>query len=166
MYRPGVCAQGECIPAVSVPGVSVPGVSIPGESIEGRKLPEIKSSCVRVFEGKGTTDYNVCSDVLFAFNQPKAAGVLRPGAKSLRQRSGDSPIRIEGHTDSKGDPAFNVRLGQRRAEAVKRWLVSNGGIDAARIRTQSLGEAKPAASNSSAAGRQRNRRVVIGVDKG
>jgi outer membrane protein OmpA-like peptidoglycan-associated protein len=75
----------------------------------------------------------------------------------------DNPERtlaVEGYTDSIGTDAFNLTLSQRRADAVRSALVGRG-VDGARIATSGLGKSSPVASNDSAAGRQRNRRVEI-----
>lgn len=70
---------------------------------------------------------------------------------------------VIGHTDSIGSDAYNLRLGQRRAEAVKAYLISKG-IDSRTIKTDSRGEREPVADNKTAAGRAKNRRVVIEVN--
>jgi OOP family OmpA-OmpF porin len=67
-----------------------------------------------------------------------------------------------GHTDSVGSDAYNQKLSVRRAEAVKAYLVSKG-IAANRIYTEGKGEKQPVASNKTAAGRAKNRRVEIEV---
>lgn len=67
-----------------------------------------------------------------------------------------------GHTDSIGSDAYNQKLSVRRAEAVKAYLVSKG-IEAHRIYTEGKGKKQPVASNKTAAGRAKNRRVEIEV---
>lgn len=67
---------------------------------------------------------------------------------------------LEGHTDDVGNAKANERLSQRRADAVKAWLVSKG-IDGSRIETRGLGESQPEADNATAEGRAKNRRVVL-----
>ncbi len=67
---------------------------------------------------------------------------------------------IAGHTDSVGADAYNQKLSQRRADAVKAMLVSRFGIDASRLTAVGYGESKPIASNNTAEGRAQNRRVV------
>ena len=70
------------------------------------------------------------------------------------------PIRIEGHTDSRGNANANQVLSQRRAESVRDALVA-AGVDAARITAVGRGEAEPVASNDSEEGRAKNRRVDV-----
>ena len=67
-----------------------------------------------------------------------------------------------GHTDSIGSDAYNMKLGMRRAEAVKAYLISKG-IEKTRVYTDSKGERQPVATNKTAAGRAQNRRVEIEV---
>lgn len=69
-------------------------------------------------------------------------------------------VAIEGHTDAVGSDSSNLSLSQRRADAVRAALVSRG-IDGTRITAKGLGEAVPVASNDTAEGRQRNRRVEV-----
>lgn len=67
-----------------------------------------------------------------------------------------------GHTDSVGSDAYNQRLSVRRAEAVKAYLVSKG-IERNRIYTEGKGKKQPIASNATAEGRAKNRRVEVEV---
>jgi OmpA-OmpF porin, OOP family len=67
-----------------------------------------------------------------------------------------------GHTDSVGSDAYNQKLSVRRAEAVKAYLVSKG-IEKNRVYTEGKGEKQPVASNKTAEGRAKNRRVEIEV---
>lgn len=71
-------------------------------------------------------------------------------------------VEIQGHTDWVGTEEYNLKLGMRRAEAVKRVLVSRG-VRADRLITTSLGESHPIATNATSSGRARNRRVEIHV---
>lgn len=67
---------------------------------------------------------------------------------------------IEGHTDSRGDDAKNMILSQKRANAVKNFLVSKG-INSTRLNVQGFGETTPIADNATSNGRQMNRRVEL-----
>ena len=103
------------------------------------------------------------ADALFDFDK----SVLRPdGRKSIddalaKIRATDIEMVIAtGHTDSVGSDAYNQKLSERRAAAVKDYLVSKG-IAASKITTIGKGESQPVATNKTAAGRQKNRRVDI-----
>lgn len=71
-------------------------------------------------------------------------------------------ITVTGHTDSSGSKQLNQNLSERRAEAVKSYLVSRG-LDGNRIDTKGAGDSQPVASNKTAAGRAQNRRVDIDI---
>ncbi|MEE8581674.1 MAG: peptidoglycan-associated lipoprotein Pal [Myxococcota bacterium] len=72
-----------------------------------------------------------------------ARRVLRSNAETLKQA--DANITIEGHCDERGNEEYNLALGDRRASAVKKYLV-NVGVSGSRMRTISYGESKPAVS--------------------
>jgi outer membrane protein OmpA-like peptidoglycan-associated protein len=100
---------------------------------------------------------------------PTGGVEIAPGAQNTISRvvtflktNPDQRVRVEGFTDSTGTQATNEALSQRRAEAVRDTLVA-GGIDADRIETHGNGDASPVASNSTAEGRQMNRRAVVTV---
>ncbi|MDR0478929.1 MAG: OmpA family protein [Burkholderiaceae bacterium] len=105
------------------------------------------------------------ADAFFDFDK----SVLKPaGRASLDELASKiQGINLEvivatGHTDSVGSLTYNQRLSLRRAEAVKAYLVSKG-IDKSRIYTEGKGKTQPIASNKTAAGRAKNRRVEIEV---
>ena len=74
-------------------------------------------------------------------------------------------VEIGGHTDAQGSDAFNLKLSDRRAQAVKDLLVSRG-IDASRMTSKGYGETQPLDSNETADGRDLNRRVEMKVLEG
>ncbi len=74
-------------------------------------------------------------------------------------------IEVGGHTDNVGSAWYNKGLSQRRADAVKEYLVDVGGIDSTRIETHGYGFEKPAASNDTEDGRKMNRRTEFTVLK-
>jgi len=108
------------------------------------------------------------ADVLFDFDKADirsdAASALAQLATLIRAYPSGSAT-LEGHTDSKGDDAYNQRLSEQRAGSVKRWLVEREGIDAGRLTPRGWGERKPVAGNEDDAGRQRNRRVEVVIRK-
>ena len=71
---------------------------------------------------------------------------------------------VEGHTDSKGTDAYNLNLSQRRADAVRDYLVQRG-YPADHIQSRGQGEGSPIANNASAEGRANNRRVEIVIER-
>ncbi len=75
-----------------------------------------------------------------------------------------SRFRIEGHTDSQGSDEYNQKLSERRANAVRDYLISKG-ISPDRLEAVGYGESRPIATNKTAAGRAKNRRVEINLIK-
>ena len=105
------------------------------------------------------------ADTLFDFDK----SALKPEGQMALDNLADKlkNVKIEvavavGNTDSIGTDAYNMALGQRRAAAVKTYLVSKG-LPADRIYTESKGKSNPVASNATAEGRARNRRVDVEV---
>jgi len=68
-------------------------------------------------------------------------------------------LRVEGHTDSTGSADLNQTLSQKRADAVRNYLTSNGGIPGDQVVAAGFGKTRPIASNDTAEGRAQNRRV-------
>jgi OmpA-OmpF porin, OOP family len=107
------------------------------------------------------------TDVLFAFDKsdlsPKAQSDLDSAAATINELSNQHPnlrVKVDGHTDWIGTDGYNQGLGERRANAVKSYLVRKG-VAADRIDTTSFGESKPVASNETAEGRQLNCRAEV-----
>jgi len=117
---------------------------------------------------------NLSGDVLFDYDRaalkPEAEQALKKVAVVLSQFP-ESKVTVEGYTDSKGTKAANMQLSRERAQAVKDWLVKNGGVLATNISTKGLGEQYPVAPNTNKdgtdnpLGRALNRRVSIIVEK-
>jgi outer membrane protein OmpA-like peptidoglycan-associated protein len=72
-------------------------------------------------------------------------------------------VEIEGHTDSSGDKVINQRIGEMRAEAVKRYLYETHQVPLHKMNVISYGEDKPVSPNNTRQGRAQNRRVVIRI---
>jgi len=105
------------------------------------------------------------ADAFFAFD----SAALKPAGRASLDELVNKirPINLEviiavGHTDWTGTRAYNQRLSERRAEAVKAYLVGKG-ISAERIFTEGKGETQPVADNRTREGRAQNRRVEIEV---
>ena len=88
---------------------------------------------------------------------PSGVAMLTELRDALRSDAG-LRVRLVGHTDNQGGPATNRPLSQRRAEAVRNWLVANG-IEAGRLAAEGRGQDQPVAENTNDAGRALNRRV-------
>jgi len=73
----------------------------------------------------------------------------------------NSPLIVSGHTDSRGYDATNLSLSQRRADAVREYLLANMSIDEGQISAMGFGESRPIASNDNAQGQAKNRRIEI-----
>ena len=123
--------------------------------------PAPKAAAPAVTQSKITLQ----ADTLYDFDK----STLKPvGKATLDKIAADlSKIKLEviiavGNTDSIGTDAYNMALGQRRAQSVKDYLASKG-VDKSRIYTESKGKSNPVASNATAEGRAKNRRTDIEV---
>jgi len=99
----------------------------------------------------------------FDFNKATLTAEGRMHIDHAVQVMRDNPglrVSVEGHTDSVGTHAYNTKLSWRRATTVRDYMVSHG-IAASRITTEGYGETRPIASNDTADGRAKNRRVEI-----
>ncbi len=110
---------------------------------------------------------NVGDRVFFALNQSdlssEARATLDRQAAWLK-KYGTANVTIEGHCDERGTREFNLALGERRATAVKNYLVADG-ISAARVKTISYGKERPAVVGSNEAAWAQNRRGVTVVSQ-
>ncbi|TMA73103.1 MAG: DUF11 domain-containing protein [Deltaproteobacteria bacterium] len=93
---------------------------------------------------------------------PVSLPLLDQVIEVLRNMPAIRKVRIEGHTDGRGKPAYNRRLSQRRAESVLRHLMA-AGIDASRLRAKGFGSDRPLVPNDTKANRAKNRRVEFVV---
>jgi outer membrane protein OmpA-like peptidoglycan-associated protein len=127
-------------------------ITLPGISVRGDSTYNVYS-----------VDEKVLFDTEKADIKPDAVASLQQITASIGQRYGTRAVRVMGFADSRGDKSYNRELSEKRAEAVKKYLVDTGKIDASRVSIEPMGEAQPVASNATAAGRQENRRVEIAV---
>jgi OOP family OmpA-OmpF porin len=103
--------------------------------------------------------------VTFAFDKWELDDGAQTKLLDLVKQLQDKPdltVELEGFTDNIGASAYNIGLSQRRAEAVRRFLVEKG-IDLPRIHNIGLGDIRPVADNKTRQGRDQNRRVSIRV---
>ena len=110
---------------------------------------------------------NVGDRVFFAYNEStlstEARATLDRQAAWLK-KYGSTSVTIEGHCDERGTREYNLALGERRATAIKNYLVADG-IDASRVKTVSYGKERPAVLGSNEAAWAQNRRGVTVVSQ-
>jgi outer membrane protein OmpA-like peptidoglycan-associated protein len=148
---------------------------------DGDGIFDDKDKCINEPETKnGFEDGDGCPDQLpekikkftgvvegIYFDQGKAtirkqSNTVLEGAVKVLKEFPSISMEISGHTSSEGDKAFNDKLSQDRADAVKQWLVDKG-ISADRIKTRGAGPDEPIADNKTAAGKAKNRRIEFKV---
>lgn len=149
------------------PGVEVDEDGCPVDS-DGDGVPDYLDNCpdtphdLVVDQFGCPVPKRISLDIKFDFDRavikPKYHDELKKVADFMKQHPGINGI-IEGHTDSRGMDAYNQELSKRRAASVEAYLVRNLNISADRLSAVGYGESRPIATNDTAAGRQKNRRV-------
>lgn len=136
---------------------------------QAEAVPQAEQDLIRDLGAVNTPEglkITLSEAILFDFGQwvlkPKANETLDKLARLARLRKGR--IRVEGHTDNVGGARFNRVLSELRAHVVALALARRG-VDARRLVPRGYGETRPVASNASEAGRARNRRVEIILEK-
>jgi outer membrane protein OmpA-like peptidoglycan-associated protein len=129
---------------------------------------------IQVKETGSEIRIELAADVLFDFDKadilPRAQSALKQAASVINEKARGT-VRIEGHTDAKGNDAYNQKLSERRAAAVKSWLVAKEQVRGVTFATRGFGAKNPVAPNSNEdgsdnpGGRQKNRRVEIIISK-
>jgi outer membrane protein OmpA-like peptidoglycan-associated protein len=94
---------------------------------------------------------------------PVSDDLLRQVAGVLVEHAEIAKLEVQGHTDSRGGKNYNRKLSQKRADSVRKWLVTIGQIDGGRISSHGYGMEQPIADNATPEGRQKNRRVQFKI---
>lgn len=137
-----------------------------GVDSDGDGVPDFRDACPdtpageRVNNDGCTAKIAISGEVLFATNSSEVRSAAYPvldAAYSKLQKS-SAKLRITGHTDSRGSEAYNQALSERRAKAVKQYLVGKGA-KASNLEAVGKGESDPVADNLTKEGRALNRRV-------
>jgi outer membrane protein OmpA-like peptidoglycan-associated protein len=125
-------------------------------------------------ETASTIEVTLPADILFDFDKsdvrPDAQGPLHELALMLREKA-RGPVAVQGYTDALGVDAYNQRLSERRAAAVRTWLAVREGLMSVAFTTAGFGARNPVAANrnpdgsDNPAGRQMNRRVTLIISK-
>lgn len=127
-------------------------------AIQAGKLAEGKMAYEVVF-----SEDKVKFDLGRAQLNPQAKEALAEFIARLKLKDKQVYVEVQGHTDNSGNAEHNLKVGQQRAEAVRRYLNQQGGLPLHRVSAVSYGETLPAHSNASREGRMQNRRVVLVV---
>ena len=145
------------------------------DSIESAKSAAASKSTQEIKKDLGVKEgpmgemAEIPNEIMFAFNsdqlRPDAVNILAECAEMIK-RDGNKDMRVIGHTDSVGSLSYNLDLSNRRAAVVKTWLVKEGGIPKEDLFAIGLGPKKPKASNVTAEGRSKNRRVEVVMPMG
>lgn len=137
------------------------GAMMDKQERELRQIPGVDVARTSPDELKVT----VGNDVLFDFNSTALRSSSRTSLREMADvfdKYPNTTISVQGHTDSIGSASYNERLSQRRASSVARYL-EDLNVSSSRIETVGYGKSRPKASNSTASGRQQNRRVEIHI---
>ncbi len=138
-----------------------------GQQASG-KADAAQAAADRAIKGRLLWSVNLTNDMVkFDHNgsglNEGTMGVLDDLAAKVKSYGKAVFLEIEGHTDSSGEEAYNLMLGEKRALAVLHYLAQKGGIPLHAMNTISYGESQPVSDNSTREGRAQNRRVVVKV---
>ena len=129
------------------------------KELKGCPPVEIKAAEKKILEKAfSSLQFATGNDVIKAISFPS----LNELAKLMKQHTDDWTLKLSGHTDNQGKPEANMLLSEKRAKAVKKYLVSKG-VKEDKILTEWFGQTQPIESNDKEAGRQKNRRVEMKV---
>ncbi|MCX7061648.1 MAG: OmpA family protein [Nevskia sp.] len=153
----------EVAPVVCATCVIPPRIDTDGDGVEDAldKCPNTPKGLKVDSDGCVITQTIVLRAVNFVFD---AAALTEPSKASIDEISAvfksqpNLKLEVGGHTDSLGSDAYNLKLSQKRADAVKAYLVSKG-VPAENVTAKGYGESRPISSNESPEGRTDNRRV-------
>lgn len=131
--------------------------------------PEVvfEKNGVIVKQEKDTLTLIMPTDVVFDFNKSTLKEEFKPMLDNVSEALNvytKVSVKIDGHTDNIGDYNYNMNLSEKRADSAKRYLVSKG-VDSDRIATEGFSFSKPAASNATQEGRDKNRRIEVILKK-
>lgn len=172
---PAANAAAPATPAPPAPAAPVSGTGGAGSGLRAQVSSlSGDTSGLQVRVTDTGTIVELPADTLFAFDSADlgadAQGNLDKVANLIRQ-GGAGDIQVIGHTDAKGDDAYNQQLSERRAQSVANWFRNQPGIRQRAYVVVGKGEAEPVAPNTrpdgsdDPAGRQRNRRVEVAIPR-
>jgi peptidoglycan-associated lipoprotein len=136
-------------------------IAPPQEEMTKEQPPAVMEQPIVRESGPGGTLVDIYFDFDRSDIRPDARQALEGNSQWLKVNS-RGRVQIEGHCDERGTTEYNLALGQRRAEAAKRFLVASG-VDASRISTISYGEEKPVCTDHQEGCWSKNRRDHFGA---
>ena len=160
-----VAGCGKPVQHVPKPAEAVAGAEGGGAQASGAQSKDANAAAgasVGDTQGNGASaPANAARLIYFDFDsseiKPEFVSVIAAHAHTL-SRNASVRVRLEGHTDERGSPEYNIGLGERRAQAVRRALMLQGVTDA-QVATVSYGEERPAVPGQSEEAWAKNRRV-------
>jgi outer membrane protein OmpA-like peptidoglycan-associated protein len=135
--------------------------------MEKSPISDISSAPVTATSGDDSFLVILSGDVMFEFNEsdlrPGTDQILERAARTIQSKIGPrfKDVVVNGHTDSVGKDGYNQQLSENRAKAVASWFFTRGYLSPAKTITQGFAATRPAAPNTTAGGRAKNRRVEI-----
>lgn len=151
----------------------VPAVVVPPPDRDGDGIPDAQDQCPDTVGGAKVeadgcvrkAQVVVLPNIEFALDRAELTEDGRETLGQVLRFMNDQPeitLDVWGHTDATGSETYNLRLSQKRAAAVEKFLVDNG-IAATRLKSAGFGESRPLADNDTEEGRDRNRRVELNI---
>jgi len=141
------------------------GVGLYQDKQEAKLRAQLQGTGVSVQRSGDSIILVMPGNIVFATNeysvQPSFYSVLNSVALVAKEYNKTTMV-VTGHTDSDGSESYNMSLSQKRAASVAEYLATRG-VPYARLMSRGMGESSPIASNTSAAGKQANRRVEITI---
>ncbi len=141
--------------------------ALDGTSRTAQEALDRANAAGKLAAGKFLYETALSSQIAFGFEgnelSADAKKALDAFAAQIKADNKNVYIEIQGHTDSSGPAYTNLKIGEQRADAVRRYLAMQHGFALHRMNAISYGETAPIASNKTRAGRMENRRVTLVV---
>jgi outer membrane protein OmpA-like peptidoglycan-associated protein len=113
-------------------------------------------------------DRFIAKNIVFEYDSDQMIGnyreILSEFVNYIKALPSYRMINVEGHTDSIGNADYNQKLSQKRADAIRNYLIKEFGIKESKLRAEGVGETRPIADNGNFQGRQENRRVEFQIE--
>lgn len=156
--KDGILDKDDACP--QVPGVpELKGCPVPKPSDPSPQEVPMKAAEKKIIEKAfATLEFASAKDII----KPKSLPALNDLAKLLIAHSADWKLKLSGHTDNQGTEEKNMILSEKRANAVKKYLVKKG-VNEDQVITEWFGQTMPIDDNKTAKGRQKNRRVEMKI---